>query len=691
MSIKYRNDIDALRGIAVLLVVLFHAFPEKLTGGFIGVDIFFVISGYLITSIILSDDQFNIFNFYNRRIRRLLPSLTTVFCASLLFGWLTLYPKELEHLSKHITYASTFVLNFGLIAENNYFDIENLRKPLMHLWTLSIEEQFYLFWPIAILLSLKVIKTTKPALVFLYFVVTVSFFLNIYFVESYPKTTFFNSLSRIWEIGCGAILAFTHKEKTLHSKPITAILGVILILITLLSLDKHISYPSFWGLLPCIGTLLIIDSQIKRNHYFGLVKLGLISYPLYLWHWVVFSFTYIYTGSQSTALVMLGAILFSVLLAFITYKYIEKVRYSKNKYTPLTLISLLIACLVFSQLIISQQGLPNRQHIAYLDNAKKQLTRSPATDLECIEHIKKIKSGEEPFFDYCRASKKDFTTTVAVIGDSHAHTLFEGLKTELNNKDIGLVVYANSSCPALIGFNWFNEKVSQESCQKKIKDILNSIEKDPTISTVLISTRGPVYYYGEVPSPYSMENIRETENKKVPLAKGLTIDNYISSLEKTIVALQSLSQVKEIAYINENPELGFSPKDSIARPFDFLNISKKHTGVSQTLYQLRMEKTFSKVQALTNKHKFKIIRTDLILCHDGLCPSSIEGKLAYADNNHLSMHGAHLVSEIILNFILQTPHYIKSFEPINTDNNSHPKTAITTKLSEYQLPILNLP
>ena len=162
--ISYREDIDALRGLAVLLVVVYHAFPELIPGGFIGVDVFFVISGYLITSIIffsINNNDFSLKEFYARRIRRLFPALITVLLAVLIFGWLVLFPEEYEHLGRHVTRSVIFLLNFRLINEINYFDVESHYKPLLNLWTLSIEEQYYLFWPLIILFFFKIKKKSQ--------------------------------------------------------------------------------------------------------------------------------------------------------------------------------------------------------------------------------------------------------------------------------------------------------------------------------------------------------------------------------------------------------------------------------------------------------------------------------------------------------------------------------------------------
>jgi peptidoglycan/LPS O-acetylase OafA/YrhL len=205
--IPYREDIDALRGLAVFLVVVYHAFPELLPGGFIGVDVFFVISGYLITSIIffsINNNDFSLKEFYARRIRRLFPALATVLLFVLGFGWLVLFPEEYQQLGKHVTKSVIFLLNFELINEINYFDVESHYKPLLNLWTLSIEEQYYIFWPLIILFFFK-IKKNPGYILFLIFII--SFSINVYFAKDYSQKVYYHTLTRFWQLAAGSLLA----------------------------------------------------------------------------------------------------------------------------------------------------------------------------------------------------------------------------------------------------------------------------------------------------------------------------------------------------------------------------------------------------------------------------------------------------------------------------------------------------
>lgn len=264
---KYRPDIDGLRAIAVLSVVIFHAFPDLLPGGFTGVDIFFVISGYLISQIIttsITKGSFTFSDFYSRRIKRIFPALALVLATSLIAGWLIMTPLEFKSLGKHVFGGFSFSSNIFLWNESGYFDSSSEAKPLLHLWSLGIEEQFYLIWPIILLLAYRL------GLNFLFvasFICAVSFGLNIYHIQSSPSASFYFPTHRIWELLIGAIAAisgsgFKASTKYRPSASSTALtsIGATLIAAGIIITNKNDSFPGYYALLPTIGTALVILS-----------------------------------------------------------------------------------------------------------------------------------------------------------------------------------------------------------------------------------------------------------------------------------------------------------------------------------------------------------------------------------------------------------------------------------------------
>src|SRR5476649_1669486 len=300
-----RPDIDGLRAVAVLIVVGFHACPQFDPSGFIGVDIFFVISGYLISTIVLrqlSAGRFSFLDFYGRRARRLLPALLAVLVACLVAGWLLLLPREFKEFGRHVAAAAAFVPNIMLWHESGYFDTSASAKPLLHLWSLGIEEQFYLLWPL-LLVAIPRGKGRMLALTAL--LAVISFAYSVYATDHQPVAAFFSPMSRWWELMLGGLLAqFTRKRPSLgHCRDnVASLAGTLLIAATLLLLDSEEGFPGWWALPPAAGTflLLLAGSRAWVNRLLSnrlLVGCGLISYPLYLWHWPILTFARLYKSA----------------------------------------------------------------------------------------------------------------------------------------------------------------------------------------------------------------------------------------------------------------------------------------------------------------------------------------------------------------------------------------------------------
>ena len=333
---KYRPDIDGLRAIAVLSVVGFHAFPDWIKGGFIGVDVFFVISGFLISGIIyenLDKGKFTFREFYIRRIRRIFPALIVVMTACFVFGLFSLLTDEYRQLGKHIAGGAAFISNLLLLQEFGYFDNSAETKPLLHLWSLGIEEQFYIIWPLFVWLTWK----RK----FNFFAITLaiavgSFYLNIKGITQDAIATFYSPLTRFWELMCGSLLAWVKiykKESFTGIKlkaNLSAFTGIALFVFGLEKINKDFGFPGVWALVPVSAAVLVlwagptawINKKILSNKL--LVWFGLISYPLYLWHWPLLSFARIIENELPGRNIRIVVVVISIVLAWLTMKWVEK-------------------------------------------------------------------------------------------------------------------------------------------------------------------------------------------------------------------------------------------------------------------------------------------------------------------------------------------------------------------------------
>lgn len=330
----YRPSIDGLRAFAVLSVIGFHAFPGYVSGGFIGVDIFFVISGYLITNSLLIDQKnhcTSIIKFYQRRIRRIFPALGLVITACLAFGWVALLSDEYTYLGPHAAGGASFVSNLVYWNEAGYFDYSSELKPLLHLWSLGIEEQFYIVYPVILIIIWHWKLPLKATIVALTFI---SFWIANTQIATDPVATFYSPISRGWELLVGGLLAASQDTIKLLSykryADIASLLGLFLLIAGVIGMTNNIPFPGGWALIPVLGATLIIASgetayinKYILNHQI-LVWVGLFSYPLYLWHWPLLAYAKILDSGEVPRAHRIAAILIAGIMGWATYRFIEK-------------------------------------------------------------------------------------------------------------------------------------------------------------------------------------------------------------------------------------------------------------------------------------------------------------------------------------------------------------------------------
>jgi peptidoglycan/LPS O-acetylase OafA/YrhL len=353
--LKYRADIDGMRAVAVLGVIIYHAFPHALPGGFIGVDIFFVISGYLISGILYKghrEGNFSFAEFYARRIRRLFPSLIAVLAICLVYGAVVLLPNEYQQLGKHVAAGTLFIQNIVFWQESGYFDTAANLKPLLHLWSLAVEEQYYIFFPPLLLL---VWKRKWPLVLILSILLVASMIGNLVMSVQNRASDFFLTPYRAWEFLAGSLLAWWHFDRGPQSRDgeevpryrhALSLGGVVILGLGMAFIHKGDPYPGWRALAPVAGTLLII--QAGRSAWVNrcllshpaLVWIGLISYPLYLFHWPALSFVHIVKGGKSDNITIWSALAVAFALTAITYYFIERpIRYSRSKRTIPSLVA----------------------------------------------------------------------------------------------------------------------------------------------------------------------------------------------------------------------------------------------------------------------------------------------------------------------------------------------------------------
>ena len=426
-GVNYRPDIDGLRAIAVLAVLAFHANTNAFGGGFAGVDVFFVISGYLISGLILPQIEkgtFSFTDFYVRRINRILPALIVVLIASLAIGWVILVPSEFRQLGTHVVGGSTFSSNFILWHEAGYFDSQD--KPLLHLWSLAVEEQFYLIWPVLAWFAWKrrwSLRLTIAALV------AASLIAGVIAIQaSLGTAAFYSPITRLWEIMAGALLVRSEKKlqttgSTSSSDPFVrnafAVIGLATLVATFMVLDRNTPWPGVWAALPVVATILIIvagQHAFLNKHVLGnraVVYIGLISYPLYLWHWPLIVFARIIKARPLSTVTMSGVVIIAFVLAIGTYNVVEvPIRFGARKRRSARILLVLLV-------IVGILGLTVRNGIA-----RPRIDGADIAKIDAAMHDWTY-PGEGGFAPgdghmITHQIPGDTSRTVVFLGDSHA-------------------------------------------------------------------------------------------------------------------------------------------------------------------------------------------------------------------------------------------------------------------------------
>ena len=646
---NYRPDIDGLRAFSVFFVIGYHAFPEIFKAGFIGVDIFFVISGYLISSILirnLKNNSFSFLDFYIRRIRRIFPALILVLVVCFAFGWFSLFPIEFKQLGKHIAGSAGFISNFILWNESGYFDNAANTKPMLHIWSLGIEEQFYFIWPLILWLIFKI---RINYLLFIIFLIIVSFSFNVYEAKIDKVATFYSPLTRFWELLVGGLLAIIKDDykgsvNSEFNSNFLSIFGVGLILLAFFFIDDESAYPGILALFPVIGSFFLILAG--NNSIFNqivlsnkvLVWFGLISFPLYLWHWPLISFARIVESDFPNENYRLISIVISIFLSWVTYKFLEKpIRYKKSKLIPATLIILMTGIGLTGLHSYKNDGLPNRSYVSNFNEENFKMAFLFSED-DPISHKKCMDTyGLKDFIRYCNltSSKK---AKIALIGDSHARALYDGLAFYLKKYNQDLLN---------LGGRLFLDVETYPIGDKKEIEVYKGgiratqfVLQEPSIEIVVMVSKG--HYLTDNNWVFKLINNQNLKDKKQvwEIAMRKTLDTAIENN-------------KEVVFVIDNPSLGFDPKSCIyGRPFSKNNSIKKSCTIPKSKYENESKIYRKLVMSILNDYpSVKVFDAAEYLCDEKKCYGMLNGKILYRDNDHLSLEGGKLISKELVKLL----------------------------------------
>lgn len=669
MNLKdYKPYIDGLRALAVLPVIFFHADFNFFDGGFVGVDIFFVISGYLITNLIIKDlyvKKFRLKDFYLRRARRILPILYFIIFLSLLVSIFLMTGDQLKFFSTQTISVIFFISNFFFWKNTGYFDPNSEIQPLLHTWSLGVEEQFYIFFPIFLII---IWSFFRKRLVFLILIISFLSFLlsqiggnfkvqnitnefpfftlpfNLFWQAS--SANFYLPFGRIWELLSGSLIAiFLYKRKILDKKSNNyfSVAGYFLIAGSIIFFTEHIQYPSIYTILPVIGSALLIIYSTKSTLSYKfltfkpLVFLGLISFSLYLWHQPLFAFNRIFYGLDLSFFHKMNIIILAFFLSIFTWRFVEKPFRNKkiinDKKTIFFLLTSTLIILVTSLLI----------YFSKINSVKSPLPENISQSFEsqkangCFD-INYAHIGNNKWFCEIGTNSKEYS--FAVIGDSHALSLKPALN-EAGKKNNKKGIFAGfSGCPGLLGIDSIRSDQNIKNCNllnKKFFDFV--INKN--IKKVFLISRWTYYNTGNL----------ENTNFNLIAKEGTFFSNkdisksaFVYGIKKTLESYKE-KDVKVI-FVHQVPEQKFSPKYAIQKSFDY---KKNEVDISELFsYEINFNEHVEHQKFVRENIKkvkkdfpnLKEIDFDDVFCNNLKCSLGSTNSSYYSDKNHLSTVGA---------------------------------------------------
>lgn len=615
-QLTYRPDIDGLRAIAILLVVAFHYYPhwiegsKFIQGGFIGVDIFFVISGFLITSIIykeIASNTFSIKSFYIRRIRRIFPALLIMLTSILLFGWYVLLPDEFRMLSKHVLGGIGFSSNFILWNEVGYFDDSADTKPLLHLWSLGIEEQFYIIWPAILLFAINKRIFLTISVIFL-----ISFLLNILLAQIEPTMIFYSTFTRAWELIIGGIasLLYPKRSRYIHNNRclinIFPAIGLMMIVFGVIYINGKNIYPYYYALIPTIGTSFIIlgdKNAFINKHLLSnkiLVYIGLISFPLYLWHWpllVLYKTSFDLDAVTLTTRIIL--LISSFVLASITYHLFEiqirKFGTKAAKYLVLySLIMATIACLSFKGIISPRLN---------GDQIDKVLSAKADWVFPGNQFTSEFSNG----LRYYTATRGKNITLY--IGDSNLEQYSSRVNLLLKSNNPGLnsaIFVGNQRNCATLELIFADENLSP-TCKPSYEKLL-VLANDFAVKNVVIAAQWNNYY-----------DFLENTNLSTKSIKKLFGNKNIF----LVLTMPTGSELDPNSMFHGNRFTSLSMNNKISFDLDAFRESTK--------------KVHANIEIIATKINAEILDPIIFLCPNGQCPVTNEnGSPLYKDSKHMT-------------------------------------------------------
>jgi peptidoglycan/LPS O-acetylase OafA/YrhL len=638
-EIAYRPDVDGLRTIAVGTVILFHGKLGVLPGGFVGVDVFFVISGFLISSILLGEiayGRFSLAGFYERRIRRILPALMVVLLAVMIAGALLYPPQDYVLLAKSVKAAALFYANFFFHGQAGYFAPDAETQPLLHTWSLAVEEQFYLVAPLFLWGIARLQRRWQVALVAFFFVVSLGF--SVAGAMNEDSGAFYLPHSRAFELMLGMMLAmglFPRLANQATAETIGA-LGLLAIAIAVLFFSASTPFPGYAALLPCLGAVFIIASGASHTTAVSrllatkpMVFTGKISYSLYLWHWPIFVFAEYQWGDLSI-FDRVGLIVAAYLLSVLTYWFVEQPARQKTPFLTRRRIfaagfAALVLAFGFSQLVVGTRGLPQRlgPEIAAFDEAvRKNKGVTP-----CPENEAWIASTSD-----CEIGAKGATERSFLFwGDSHARVLSSTVASLAAEKGIKGVVIFRGGCPPFLSLE--GTVFDKRDCANTANQVETLLQGKDYANVVLVArwalyAEGGGYRNGKwFASPFDQGDVQKNHAA------------FATALSATVQAIRESGRT--VTIVGPVPDLKLNPPETIIKAM--MRGEKANVRATSADFLTRQGFVLSMLTLLEHAPGVRVVYPHQGLCDVNAC-RTVDGAMPlYTDDNHLGVNGVALI------------------------------------------------
>ncbi|MCD8497653.1 MAG: acyltransferase [Alphaproteobacteria bacterium] len=644
---RYRPDIDGLRAVAILAIILFHAGVPGFSGGYIGVDIFFVISGFLLTGIMIREireGQFNLRAFYAFRIKRIVPALLVMLAATTLAAVVFLSPGDLEDFGESLMAALVFSSNVLFWQQTGYFAGLAQDMPLLHTWALAIEEQFYILFPCAVLLATRLGRQFYIPLTLCLFILSLGFSLWSSFYA--PAAGFYLLPARIWEFLLGGLLAFSalpSPQNRMIRESLSAG-GLVLIGISVTLYDAQTPFPGLAALIPCLGAALILYTGQNAGHktlalhLLGikpLVLIGLLSYSLYLWHWPLLVFTrYINFGEigpGGTAAVLA----ISFLIALLSWRFIEQPFRRQNSSFATGVIfrlagaGMLVFVMIGAGLTFSH-GLPQRLN----DPEAALLERRADQEKAAIEHCAAPLPAPQDTLRhalFCRLGADGKEPDFLLTGDSHAMTVQETVSTLLSEKGRAGYMLAQKGCAFIPGMDY-----AGGNCADFTASTLEFLKAHPAIKTVLLVSRWSRPIVGPVDFPGAVE---EGHKANLFLAKSGTLTGEAQAVLRSL-AEDMQRQGKQLYILTPIPEIGYDVPTMLAR-MAYLK-KEKDISLRRADYNTRHAWFFETLPALEASGAH-ILHAEDVFCESGSCAATNKKTPLYCDDDTFNASRAKII------------------------------------------------